>query len=43
MATLKDKSSKEVILTLQDTVEQHRDGATPNDDLTLLCLRVLNA
>ena len=42
MATLKDRSSKEVILSLQDAVEHHRDGASPNDDLTLFCLRVLD-
>jgi len=34
-------SAREVILRLQQAVERHRDGATPNDDLTLLCLRLL--
>jgi len=32
--------SKAIILMLQDAVERHRDGAVPNDDLTLLCLKV---
>ena len=34
-------SSEEVINYLKEEVEKHRAGATPNDDLTLMCLRVL--
>jgi serine phosphatase RsbU (regulator of sigma subunit) len=33
-------SSKGVIDTLAAEVEKHRDGAEPNDDLTMLCIRV---
>jgi hypothetical protein len=28
-----------LIDTMTDLVEQHRQGADPNDDLTMLCLR----
>ena len=34
-------SAREVIEKLQEGVERHRGGASPNDDLTLLCLRLL--
>ena len=40
---LSDKSldnAKKVVLKLMAEVEQHRNGADPNDDLTMLCLRV---
>jgi len=33
-------SARQVIETLKDEVERHRDGAEPNDDLTMMCLRV---
>jgi sigma-B regulation protein RsbU (phosphoserine phosphatase) len=33
-------SARQVIETLADQVELHRDGACPNDDLTMMCLRV---
>jgi sigma-B regulation protein RsbU (phosphoserine phosphatase) len=33
-------SSRGVIDTLAAEVEKHRDGAEPNDDLTMLCIRV---
>ena len=33
-------SSKEMIALLQNAVEQHREGAVPNDDLTLMCLKL---
>lgn len=36
-----DASSEDIIKMLQDAVECHRNGATPNDDLTLLCLKVI--
>ena len=38
--TLLDKDAEEVVEAIKDAVEKHRDGAEPNDDLTLLCLRV---
>ena len=33
-------SSKQVIDALAEEVEKHRNGAEPNDDLTMLCLRI---
>ena len=33
-------SARQVIETLKAEVERHRDGAEPNDDLTMLCLMV---
>ena len=33
-------SARQVIETLAKQVELHRDGAVPNDDLTMMCLRV---
>ena len=33
-------SAKQVIDTLTTEVEKHRHGAEPNDDLTMMCLRV---
>ena len=33
-------SSQHIITHLQNEVEHHRDGAAPNDDLTMFCLRV---
>lgn len=32
-------TTKQVIETLTKEVERHRNGAEPNDDLTMLCLR----
>jgi sigma-B regulation protein RsbU (phosphoserine phosphatase) len=40
MADAADKDAKSIIFMLQEAVEKHRDGAAPNDDLTLLCLKV---
>lgn len=40
MAGKQDVESKEVIVMLQEIVERHRNGASPNDDLTLLCLKL---
>ena len=34
------ESARQVIETLAAEVERHRDGADPNDDLTMMCLRV---
>ena len=33
-------SCQQIIETMIDEVERHRDGAAPNDDLTMLCLRL---
>jgi serine phosphatase RsbU (regulator of sigma subunit) len=33
-------SPKQVIETLTQEVKRHRNGAEPNDDLTMLCLRI---
>ena len=33
-------TAQQVIETLKAEVEKHRDGAEPNDDLTMMCLRV---
>ena len=38
-----DDASDAIILMLQEAVERHRNGAVPNDDLTLLCLKVLKS
>ena len=35
----KDLDSRQVIDKLTQAVEQHRDGAEPSDDLTLMCIR----
>jgi sigma-B regulation protein RsbU (phosphoserine phosphatase) len=34
------ESSQQVIETLAREVEHHRNGAEPNDDLTMMCIRV---
>jgi len=34
------ESSQQVIETLAAEVEKHRNGAEPNDDLTMMCIRV---
>jgi sigma-B regulation protein RsbU (phosphoserine phosphatase) len=38
--TLQDKGAEDVVEAIKEAVEKHRNGAEPNDDLTLLCLRV---
>ena len=43
MATTSGISSEEVVNMLIDNVEKHRDGVTPNDDLTLLCLKIVES
>ncbi len=35
------KNARDIIADLQQAVEHHRAGSIPNDDLTLLCLRLL--
>lgn len=34
-------SPRQVVRTMKNEVERHRDGADPSDDFTLLCLRVV--
>jgi len=36
-------TSKDVVDTLREAVEQHRKGANPNDDLTMMCLEISNS
>ena len=33
-------TARQVVETLAAKVEEHRDGAEPNDDLTMMCLRI---
>ncbi len=40
LETMPRCSAKEVIDTLYEAVQQHRDGAEPNDDLTIMSIRV---
>jgi Serine phosphatase RsbU, regulator of sigma subunit len=42
MAGAEGLSAEAVIRKLQRAVELHRNGASPNDDLTLLCVRLLD-
>lgn len=41
MTQIGQLEAKEIIHRLQESVEQHRNGAAPNDDLTLLCLKLM--
>ena len=36
------ESSQQTIDMLRAEVEKHRDGAEPNDDLTMLCVKVIS-
>ena len=40
MADVRNLDSRQVIEKLAKAVEQFRDGAEPNDDLTMMCLRL---
>ena len=42
MANAQSLTSHEVIDMLKEAVEQQREGTDPNDDLTLMCLRLTN-
>ena len=35
-----DASARQIVVDMTAEVERHRNGAEPNDDLTMLCLRV---
>ena len=41
MSGKQNAASEDIIHLLQEAVERHRNGALPNDDLTLLCLKVV--
>ncbi|MBQ6741747.1 MAG: SpoIIE family protein phosphatase [Bacteroidales bacterium] len=41
MAGALSLNSEQVIDMLQEAVERHRNGTAPNDDLTLLCLKLI--
>jgi sigma-B regulation protein RsbU (phosphoserine phosphatase) len=41
MDELGQMNSSDIIFRLKAAVEKHRNGAAPNDDLTLLCFRLL--
>ena len=41
LGTTRFESSKQTIELLASEVEKHRDGADPNDDLTMLCIKVI--
>lgn len=43
MASAGSLTSKEVIEMLKKTVDEHRGDAEPNDDLTLMCLRIVKS
>ena len=40
MAGTSKLNSHQVIDTIKEAVEQHRNGADPNDDITLMCIRL---
>ena len=40
LAKAQNLSSEQVIIAMQEEVAKHRAGAVPNDDLTLLCLKI---
>ena len=40
LQTMGDAKAQTVVETLRVAVEEHRQGAEPNDDMTIMCLRV---
>ncbi len=40
LRTMLFDSAQQVVNTLKEEVERHRNGAEPNDDLTMMCLRI---
>lgn len=34
------ENARQVIETIEAEVEKHRDGAEPNDDLTMMCIKL---
>ena len=41
LATTPFESAQQTIEMLNREVEKHRDGAEPNDDLTMMCLKII--
>ena len=41
LRNMRFETSQQVIETMFDEVEKHRNGAEPNDDLAMMCLRVI--
>lgn len=40
MRSIKYESATQIVETLEAEVKKHRDGAEPNDDLTIMCIKV---
>jgi serine phosphatase RsbU (regulator of sigma subunit) len=40
LKTMTHAKAKDVVETLREKVQQHRNGAEPNDDLTIMSLRI---
>jgi serine phosphatase RsbU (regulator of sigma subunit) len=40
LQTTRFESARQTVEMLREAVEKHRDGAEPNDDLTMLCFKV---
>ena len=40
LAQCKELTACQVVEKLREAIEQHRNGAEPNDDLTLLCMKI---
>ena len=40
LQTMGDAKAQKVVETLRAAVEEHRQGAEPNDDMTIMCLRI---
>ena len=41
MANCQKQTANQVVEMLKEAVEKHRDGAEPNDDLTMLGLKIV--
>ena len=41
LETVPFESCQQTVEMLREEVEKHRDGAEPNDDLTMLCVKVI--
>ena len=40
LRTSRSENAQQLVEMLAAEVEQHRDGAEPNDDLTMMCIRI---
>ena len=43
METTSFESCQQTVELLKEAVENHRDGAEPNDDLTMICVKVIRS